>query len=257
MHTKYPFLSLIALLLMLTAATSCRQPEILVKHIIFDPDDIELLVGGFKRVSVSTYPHYADNEGDLEFIVGNKKVAAYDGTSVVGLSEGKTEILATCGDVSSTCKVRVFEWYLTLENVDYGISTTDAQLNDKGPGSPKELEIKLSHDTRSPRHQFTVWIPVDLIGQKIDLTQQIAGVFVSGTYDGTQDGYVVATMSTEATKVYHADWSAAEDVTVTRGSVLVDRKSGLGNQFSVKADVHLSNGFQFGAEWEGKLPVTF
>lgn len=255
MHTKNPFLPLLALILLLAATASCQQQEVLVKHIIFDPDDVEVFAGSYQKVSVSTYPRFAENEQDLEFIVGNKKVATFDGSSVIGISDGKTEILALCGDASATCQVRVYEWKLTLDGMYYGVSKSEGWLNNKGGSSSKELEISLFHNTRETLHEFSVWIPVNLIGQTIDINSDVPGVFAAGLFDISKDGYAVGTMNTGKPKVYRSDWSEAEDITVVKGSVRVERKE-TGNLFKVKASILLSNGFSFGADWEGALPVT-
>jgi len=255
MRTKNPFLQLLASILAFVAATSCQKQEILVKHIIFDPDDVEVFSGSYEKVSVSTYPRYAENEQDLELIVGDKKVAAYDGSSVIGLSGGKTEILAICGDVTATCKVRVYDWQIILEGFRYGVSKSEGRLNKKGGSLPMELQIDLYHNTSETLREFTVWIPINLLGQTIDINSAVANVYAAGFFDISKDGFAVATTYTGTPKVYHADWSEAEDITVSKGSVLVEQK-GTGNLFHVKADIMLSNGFRFGANWEGTLPVT-
>ena len=238
------------------ALAGCREPEILVKTILFEPDEVELFVGDFKRVKVNTFPHFADNESDLDYFMTDKTVAAYDGSTVVGLDEGRSEIIATCGLVEASCPVRVFAWKIMVDGVEYGVSKSDAHMNYRGVTSAGELEIELSHDTGNVLHQFTVWIRTDLLGQRVDFNDPVDGVSVSATCDISKEGYAVSAMNTGNPLVFNADWSDADDVQLVSGYVRVDRKES-GNVFTVKADFKLSNGFLFGAEWEGKLPVTF
>ena len=243
-------------LLLLLCLAGCGKQEVLVRTITFEPDEAELFVGDFKRISVSTFPHFADNESDLDFFMTDKTVAAFDGTTVVGLDEGRTEIIATCGTAEASCPIRVFTWRITLDGVDYGVSKSAGRINYRGNSTPSELEIELSHDTGDVLHQFTVWIRTDLIGQEINFNKPFEGVSVSATFDVSEDGYAVSAMNTGNPLVFNADWTEAEGVSVIWGYLRVDRK-GTGSNFTLKAEFKLSNGFFFGAEWEGKLPVTF
>ena len=241
--------------LLMLALAGCGRQEVLVRSITFEPAEAEVFVGDFKRVQASTFPHFADNESDLDFFVANKSVAAYDGTTLVGLEEGRTEIVASCGTVEATCPVRVFSWRISLDGVDYGVSKSTGRINYRGVTTASELEIELSHDTGKVLHQFTIWIRTDLIGQAIDFNEPVDGVSVSATYDVNKDGYVVSAMNTGTPLVFDANWAEVEGVSVVWGYVRVDRK-GTGNTYALKAEFKLTNGFLFGAEWEGKLPVT-
>jgi len=247
--------NLIAVSLLLLLLDGCAEKqEVLVKTITFEPASVELFVGDFKRVTTNTFPHFADNESELDFFMTDKTVAVYDGTTVVGLDEGRSEIVATCGTAEASCPVRVFAWRISLEGVDYGVSKSAGRINHRTIAD--ELEIELSHDTGEGLQQFSIWIRTDLVGQDIDFNKPVEGVTVAATYNVDENGFAVSAMNTGIPLVFNADWTEAEGVSVAKGNLRVNRK-GTGNTFTVKANFKLSNGFAFSAEWEGKLPVTF
>lgn len=251
---RYRIRNILVAALLLPLLDGCvDKKEVLVTTITFEPASVELFEGDFKRVSATTFPHFADNASDLDFFVTDKKVATYDGTSLVGLNEGRAEIVASCGTVEATCPVRVFAWRISVDGVEYGVSKSTGRVSQHATSS--ELQIELSHDTDAGQQQFSVWVRTDLIGQEINFNTPVEGVTVAAMNDTDESGFAVSAMNTGIPLIFDADWNEAEGVSLLRGTLKVNRK-GTGNTYTVKADFALSNGFLFGAEWEGKLPVT-
>lgn len=255
MKSPNRILLLLAGMLTLVLAPSCREPEVLVERITIEPDQVELFVDDFKRVSVNTFPHFAENEDELEYSVEKPAIASFDGHTIVGRKEGRTEVYATCGSASASCQVRVFVWKLSLEDTDYGITSATGILRRKGKTSPQELEIHLAHEAFDGHSQhFVVWLPIEQIGKNIHFSDPINGVFAAGYYDDLKDGFITCTMLEEAPLVVNADWTDAEGISLLDGSLLVEQLDA-GNRYRVKGKIRLSNGFNYSANWEGTVSL--
>lgn len=244
--------------LLLASASSCKEPEFLVERITIEPDDFEMMVGDFKKVSISTFPHFAANEDMLETYLSDKTIADFDGQTVVAKKEGVTNIIASCERVTATGRLRVYAWKITLEGKEYGISNATGKVTYGGTTMTPRLDISLSHETGSQSQHVDIWISTSELNQTINFLEPIPETaFISAYYNNTENGYAVCAMNSGTPLVLNADWTDIEGdtITLTKGVLNVSHPSGT-NKYSIKGEFELSNGFTFLVDWEGTLPVV-
>ncbi len=245
-HFRNSFL-LLALILVLAAAQSCKDPEVLVTKITFQPDHVEVFVDDFSRISVSTFPHFADNEDELTFTVTDPTIAQSDGSSVVGLKEGRTELIAECGYASTICPIRVYQWGMTLNGKDYGVGDIEVTRTQ----APKETEILFSHEDNGESQHIYIRMKNELFGTPVYFTDDVAGAYAAAYYNNYEDGYTICSMNSGKPLVLDAKWAKTSGVSVITGYCWVRQLDD--GQYTVKADVQLTNGFSFFIDWKGRL----
>lgn len=246
----------LALLPAVALSTSCHDKGFLVDKIVIDPARVEMFVGDFQRMTVLTYPHFADNEDELEFSVDDPSIALCDGTVLLGRRDGTTHFVATCGDVSSTCRIRVFEGRFDLNGKGYGVSRVEGTLYRNGTSSPKEIAIRLYHDADTTVQYFEARASLDKMGELIDFMTPGMSAYVTGYTGGDNgtDGYIISAMNSGFARVTHPDWTDAEGVKLTTGRLRIYRKGGE-NGYGIQADFMLSNDFDLKVDWVGTVPL--
>ena len=254
-NRRHAFL-LPALAAFLLSALSCREKEVLVNYIDIQPASVEILVGDFAKFTVKTYPHFADNEYDLECSVTRPEAALCKGSSITGLKEGAGDFVATCGDVSASRPFRVYRWPITLDGKDYGVSRAEATFYRRGKATPQELEIRLVHEgLDGSTHHFEVRIPVEDINQIVDFMEPGQGASALAYPSETKEGLAVYRNLNGVPTVCLADWSATEGIRLISGLLTVDETGT--NQYRLKGKFSFTNGYSFKAEWEGKVSPVY
>lgn len=238
------------------AALACQEKEVLVERITIEPEYVEIFEGDFAKFSVSTFPHFAANEDELAFSVSDPTVALCKGASVTGLNEGSADFVATCGDATASRPVRVYKWRLSLDGLDYGVSRAEATFYRRSGNTPQELEIRLTHaglDGNAHRVEFR--IPVGDIGAVIDFNEPGEGASALGCLNDAEAGFAVYRNYDGSPTVCNADWSAAEGVRLISGILTVDETGT--NRYRIKGRFTFTNGYAFGAQWEGQVSPKY
>ncbi|MBR6424025.1 MAG: hypothetical protein IKS47_05050 [Bacteroidales bacterium] len=247
---------LILTVMLLLLAVSCKEQEVLVNRVTIEPDHFDLLVNDFKKITISTYPHFAANEDMLDYYLTNKEVAFFDGQTIVGKKEGNTELIAECDGIIATCKVRVLKWRMNLEGKEYGITEATGKVYKQSATGKPQLEIHLTHEYEGTEHHIDIWIADELLNQTVDFTQHILETANIAAYYGFhENGYAICSYYGGDPLIYTSAWEDTSGISLTKGTLSVTHPQG-SNQYIIKADFELSNGFTFNTHWEGPLPIV-
>ena len=229
---------------------SC-QKDIPVESITISPGTATLFVGESREITVSCFPEEATNLDELQVYSTNEKIVQYQNGQITGVGGGDAAISATCGNVLSQCRVKVYKDKFLKNGMTFGIDYTTGYEYLNSEPTVQEIEIILVHnEPNGDLQKFDVWVQFDQLGKELDFTKPIEGWAYVGVYvNNNEDGYLVFASENGTPSIHLADWGDPGNVTLTRGLLRVDN---LGfSKYRIHADFELSNGYRFSTDWEG------
>ena len=99
---------------------SC-QKDIPVESITISPGTATLFVGESREITVSCFPEEATNLDELQVYSTNEKIVQYQNGQITGVGGGDAAISATCGNVLSQCRVKVYKDKFLKNGMTFGI----------------------------------------------------------------------------------------------------------------------------------------
>ena len=240
---------LLFLLIPALFAPAACQRDIPVTDIYLEPTAKTLFVGESFDLHVQYLPEDATNLDEMQIYSTNEQIVTYANGKVTAKDGGSAAITASCGNVLSQCRVKVYKYMIQKGGKSYGIDQASGYLYMMGMASYQELDIVLTHVASDGSTQnFKVWVTKEQLGQDLDYTQPLSGSFVGVYANNNEDGYLVYSSSEGTPMIVTADWSYT-DATLVRGLLRVDHDSS--NQYAIRADFELSNGYRFSTDWKG------
>ncbi|MBR0501301.1 MAG: Ig-like domain-containing protein [Bacteroidales bacterium] len=229
---------------------SC-QKDIPVDSIIISPATSTLFVGESREITVSCFPEEATNLDELQVYSTNEKIVRYHDGKITGAGAGDAAISATCGNVLSQCRVKVYKDKFLKNGMTFGIDYSTGYQYFKSEATVQEVEIILVHkEPGGDLQHFDVWVQVDQLGKELDFTKPIEGWSYVGVYvNNNEDGYLVFSSPEGEPGIHLADWGDPGNVTLTRGILKVEHLQSM--DYRIHADFELSNGYCFSTDWEG------
>ena len=229
---------------------SC-QKDIPVESITISPGTATLFVGESREITVSCFPEEATNLDELQVYSTNEKIVQYQNGQITGVGGGDAAISATCGNVLSQCRVKVYKDKFLKNGMTFGIDYATGYEYLKSEPTVQEIEIILVHnEPNGDLQKFDVWVQFDQLGKELDFTKAIEGWAYVGVYvNNNEDGYLVFSSPEGEPGIHLADWGDPGNVTLTRGILKVEHLHF--TDYRIHADFELSNGYRFSTDWEG------
>lgn len=242
--------SLIMAVWALAACHKIAPQETLVNWIEFDSKVYKLFPGDEKEVNLLCYPSNATNLEELTVSISNSEVADFQDGKLKAKMSGTSLITASCGKVSASARVTVYSGWFTKGGTKYGVDSATGYYFTMGESSPQSMEITLTFfKENNDQEHFWAMLNYTNLGKTIDFTQDVEETLVAVYLNNNEDGYTIYGNDEGKPVIKTADWSDPGEVSLMRGLLTV---TGKGNdQFAVSADFTLSNGYTFGAQWEG------
>ena len=229
---------------------SC-QKDIPVESITISPGTATLFVGESREITVSCFPEEATNLDELQVYSTNEKIVQYQNGQITGVGGGDAAISATCGNVLSQCRVKVYKDKFLKNGMTFGIDYVTGYEYLESEPTVQEIEIILVHnEPNGDLQKFDVWVQFDQLGKELDFTKAIEGWAYVGVYvNNNEDGYLVFSSPEGEPGIHLADWGDPGNVTLTRGILKVEHLHF--TDYRIHADFELSNGYRFSTDWEG------
>ena len=232
----------------LLAMPACQR-DVPVSDIFLEPTAKTLYVGDSFDLYVEYLPEDATNADELMVYSTNDKIITYNNGKVTAVGGGTAAITASCGNVVSQCRVKVYQYMIRKGGKSYGIDQASGYLYMMGMDSYQELDIVLTHQASDGSTQnLKVWLTKDQLGKDLDFTQPLEGAFAGVYANNNEDGYFVYSSGEGTPMIVTADWSFT-DATLVRGQLRVDFVPSY--QYTIHADFELSNGYCFSTDWNG------
>lgn len=248
------FRALSLLLISLPALAGCVRENPVV-DIVIDPRSATLFVGETAAVTVTCFPEDATNTDELLVYSTNEGIITYRDGIVTAVDGGTAAVTASCGDVVTQARFKVYRDKIYKGGEAYGIDYATGYLYMMGQSSFQELEIELVHQPGSGTTQhFRAWLTKEQLGQDLDYTKPLSDTFVGVYANNNEDGYLVYSSSEGTPMIVKADWSYADGVTLRRGILRVDQYPS--SRYKVHADFELSSGYKFSTDWEGTANMS-
>ena len=249
---KHTSLLLLSLLVALLIPCAC-QKDIPVTDIFIQPASATLFVGESLDLSIQCYPEDATNTDELQVYSTNESIVSYANGRITAKDGGSAAITASCGNVLSQCRVKVYKYMLKKGGKSYGIDQASGHLYLMGMDSYQELDIVLTHwPADGSTQNLKAWITKEQLGQELDFTKPLSDAFVGVYANNNEDGYFIYSSSEGTPMIVTADWSYT-DATLVRGLLRVDFVQS--NRYIVHADFKLSNGYEFSTDWDGPVSM--
>ncbi|MBQ3743752.1 MAG: Ig-like domain-containing protein [Bacteroidales bacterium] len=229
---------------------SC-QKDIPVESITISPGTATLFVGESREITVSCFPEEATNLDELQVYSTNEKIVQYQNGQITGVGGGDAAISATCGNILSQCRVKVYKDKFLKNGMTFGIDYVTGYEYLESEPTVQEIEIILVHnEPNGDLQKFDVWVQFDQLGKELDFTKAIEGWAYVGVYvNNNEDGYLVFSSPEGEPSIHLADWGDPGNVTLTRGILKVEHLHF--TDYRIHADFELSNGYRFSTDWEG------
>lgn len=243
--------SIVLLTAALSVVAGCHQ-DVPITEIVVDPTSATLFVGESFDLHVQYLPADATNSDEIQIYSSNEKVATYENGKVTAKDAGTAAISATCVNVATQCKIKVYKYALHKGSKTYGIDYAHGYQLMMGEATPQALELYLVHNAADGTTQnLQFWIRTEQLGKDIDFTKDAGDALISVYANNNEDGYCIY-MSEDGPVIVTADWTST-GFTLKRGILHVEH-----TQFSnylVRADFELSNGYRFSTDWEGNVSL--
>ena len=243
-------LSLTAVIIL---ATSCSKShkEIPVTGIQFNPNKMEIFIGQSLPVNVTTEPVDATNTGDLQINSNKPDIATYENGKVTGVSAGSADLVATCGAVRNTAKIKVY-WTMTKGGTSYPIKQATGYKIYDSPGVVNYYDVDFSDGTE----HFRMTVLDKDLGKKIDVSKPLPSldeydsVFLCSVRNNN-DNDITIYLSRDSNPVIRNEMWETLPITAT-GYYSLQFVTGKG--YVADIDVSLSNGQKWKMHYEG--PIT-
>ena len=253
MHLKRHPLFCLVLLASLFLTTACHR-DIPVTDIFVDPAAKTLFIGESFDLQVQYLPEDATNADEIQVYSTNESIVSYANGKVTAKDGGSAAITASCGNLVSQCRVKVYKYAHFKDNQSYGIDYGTGYLLMMGEESVQALQVTFVHLAADGSTQnFEFYIKAAQLGTDIDFTKNAGEAMVSTYANNNEDGYTIYINDEGRPVIVTADWSHT-DLTLTSGILHVDHISS--NRYIVRADFELSSGYRFGMEWDGPVNLT-
>lgn len=236
------------------AAVSCKK-EIPITEIEISEEEIILLPGETKPVSITYKPENATNLDQLVVVSSNENLVHYADGTVTGIAPGTASVRATCGEAFASCWVKVLEGYFKKGGQSFVIDQITGYHNYESEPTMQSIEIIFTQRgaTLYESENLQLSLRSSQLGQMLDFTKPLSGPFVSTYTNNNENGYIIFSSDDGNPTVRLADWSDADGVTLTKGEMKVEK---LGTyRYKVHMDFMLSNGYGFGVDWEGNASM--
>lgn len=226
----------------------------LVSRMEFDSPVYGMFVDEQVEVSLKCYPENASNLDQLAISNSNPAVADFQNGRLTAKASGTSVLTATCGNVSAKATVRVYSGWFTKGGKKYGVDSASGYYFLESEPSPQSLQITLTHtlDNGQEEH-FWAMLEYTNLGKTLDFTQNVDESQVAVYLNNNEDGYCIYGDEDGKPVLRTADWSDPGDVSLLRGILKVTDQTN--DRFNVEADFELSNGYVFGAQWEGSVSM--
>lgn len=242
-----------ALLLLLTG---CQKKETPVKKIVVTPEVVKLFVGETQEIQVECYPSTATNLDQLTIANSNPEVADFENGKLLAKSPGNAQLLARCGIVSAKSVITVYAGWFSKRDKRFGVDIASGYNLLMGEATPQAIEIELTHqvDAENQEH-FWLWMLCSDFGKTIDFSGVVGETMVAVYLNNNEDGYTLYGGSEPGCSLRSADWvTDVSDISLVKGTLKVEHPET--NRYMIQAGFQLSNGFTFGADWDGYPAMT-